>query len=197
MSAAQLMNELAQRGIRIEASGDRLRYSPRSAVTPDLADRMKAHKGELLTILRSMSVDIGDCTACGEKLLEKPTFDGFLNLECPSCDRCFGCRPATAEVAARFATRSSKAIQVCDENLDVIGEVYPCVQCGGLELWQSVAGDWRCLRCDPPMAARRLAYAAERIRKRNAHRLLREGRVGSETARKRRSMEVQSEARTL
>ena len=31
--------------------GDRLRYSPRSAVTPDLADRMKALKGELLAML--------------------------------------------------------------------------------------------------------------------------------------------------
>ena len=52
VSAAQLMTDLARLGIRIEAHGDRLRYSPRSAVTPDLADRMKAHKGELLAILR-------------------------------------------------------------------------------------------------------------------------------------------------
>ena len=52
MSAAQLMTELTRLGIRIEAHGDRLLYSPRSAVTPDLADRMKAHKGELLAILR-------------------------------------------------------------------------------------------------------------------------------------------------
>jgi hypothetical protein len=52
MSAAELITDLARLGIRLEARGDRLRYSPRSAVTPDLADRMKAHKGELLTILR-------------------------------------------------------------------------------------------------------------------------------------------------
>ena len=48
MSAAQLMTDLTRLGIHVEAHGDRLRYSPRSAVTPDLADRMKAHKGELL-----------------------------------------------------------------------------------------------------------------------------------------------------
>ena len=52
MSAARLMTDLAQLGIRIEAHGDRLRYSPRSALTPDLADRMKVHKAELLAILR-------------------------------------------------------------------------------------------------------------------------------------------------
>ena len=46
------MTDLAQLGIRIEAHGDRLRYSPRSAVTPDLGQRMKAHKGELLAMLR-------------------------------------------------------------------------------------------------------------------------------------------------
>ncbi len=49
---ASLMADLTQLGIRLEAQGDRLRDSPRSAVTPDLAQRMKAHKSELLTILR-------------------------------------------------------------------------------------------------------------------------------------------------
>ena len=47
------MAHLTQLGIRLEAHGDRLRYSPRSAVTPDLADHMKAHKGELLAMLRT------------------------------------------------------------------------------------------------------------------------------------------------
>ena len=57
MNAAQLMTDLARLGIRIEAHGDRLRYSPRSAVTPDLAQRMKTHKGELLEILQAGTVD--------------------------------------------------------------------------------------------------------------------------------------------
>ena len=51
MTARDLLAELNQRGITIEAHGDRLRYSPRSAVTPDLAQRMKAHKAALLAIL--------------------------------------------------------------------------------------------------------------------------------------------------
>ncbi len=170
VSVNQLISELAQRGIRIEANGDRLRYSPRSAVTLGLADRMKAHKSELLAMLRSRSTDLGSCTACGAKLLEIPTFDGFLNLECPACDRCFGCRPSTDEVAARFATRSSQTIKVCDENLDVIGEVYPCLKCGGLELWHHWLAIGAAYRCDPPTAARRLAQAAERIRRRDKRR---------------------------
>ena len=51
MTAHDLLAELDRRGIAIEAHGDRLRYSPRSAVTPDLAHRMKAHKAALLAIL--------------------------------------------------------------------------------------------------------------------------------------------------
>jgi hypothetical protein len=36
----------------LEAHGERLRYYPRSALTPDLLDRLKAHKAELLAMLR-------------------------------------------------------------------------------------------------------------------------------------------------
>ena len=51
MSAAQLMTDLARLEIHIEAHGDWLRCSPKSAVTPDLVERMKAYKPELLVIL--------------------------------------------------------------------------------------------------------------------------------------------------
>jgi hypothetical protein len=53
MTAHDLLTELDRRGITLQAHGDRLRYSPRSAVTPDLAGRMKAHKAALLAILAS------------------------------------------------------------------------------------------------------------------------------------------------
>ena len=52
MSAVDLITDLARLGIRLAAHGDRLRYSPRSAVTPGLNRRMKAHKSELLAILQ-------------------------------------------------------------------------------------------------------------------------------------------------
>ena len=52
MSAARLIADLTNMGIRLEVQGDRLRYSPRSAVTPTLIERMKARKAELLAILR-------------------------------------------------------------------------------------------------------------------------------------------------
>ena len=53
MTAITLLNDLTRLQIQLKADGDRLRYAPRSAVTPALAEQIKAHKGELLEILRN------------------------------------------------------------------------------------------------------------------------------------------------
>ncbi len=55
MSAAELMVDLGRLGIRLQTDGCRLRYFPRSALTPDLLDRLKAHKVDLLRLLRQES----------------------------------------------------------------------------------------------------------------------------------------------
>jgi hypothetical protein len=51
MSAASLLLDLRRLGIRLEADGERLRYFPRSALTPDLLDQLKAHKADLLALI--------------------------------------------------------------------------------------------------------------------------------------------------
>jgi hypothetical protein len=51
MSAADLLLDLGRLGIRLEAEGSRLRYYPRSALTPDLLQRLKAHKAEVVAEL--------------------------------------------------------------------------------------------------------------------------------------------------
>jgi len=50
--AAPLLVGLARRGLELQVNGDKLRYRPRSAMTPDLAERIKGHKSDLLAILR-------------------------------------------------------------------------------------------------------------------------------------------------
>ena len=55
MIAAEIMVDLLRLGIRLEAHGDRLRYSPRSAMTPELAEQIKMRKPELLAMLQSDS----------------------------------------------------------------------------------------------------------------------------------------------
>lgn len=54
---AQLMTALARLGIRIEADGERLRYSPRSAMTPELLAELRARKDDVLRHLRGDALD--------------------------------------------------------------------------------------------------------------------------------------------
>jgi hypothetical protein len=61
---AVLLVELARRGIELRAAGDRLRYRPRSAMTPDLADRLTAHRADLLAILTAADDAADRCPAC-------------------------------------------------------------------------------------------------------------------------------------
>ena len=62
-SVSLLLVELARRGIELRASADRLRYRPRSAMTPDLADRLAAHRGDLLAILAAADLAADDRAA--------------------------------------------------------------------------------------------------------------------------------------
>lgn len=146
MSAAQLMTDLARLGIRIEAHGDRLRYSPRSAVTPVLADRMKAHKGELLAIL-SPDAERSAIQWCETA----PRHEVQAALE-----------NALIEWDAIVAESDGPPADL--QSIEVTDPPDPCPKCGTLELWQSLVGNWRCLRCDPPTKARRLRERAARMK---------------------------------
>ena len=53
MSLAHVTADAARLGIRLEADGDRLRYFPAAAMTPELAGLMKGCKAELLAMLRA------------------------------------------------------------------------------------------------------------------------------------------------
>ena len=46
-----VLADLTRRGIQVVADGDRLRYRPQSAMTPELAARVRRHKPELLALL--------------------------------------------------------------------------------------------------------------------------------------------------
>ena len=73
--------------------------APQNALTPNLLERLKANKREIIRLFDKL----GPCPDCESHRIEIPTSDGYLNLECPACDRCFGCRPATAEIAEKLA----------------------------------------------------------------------------------------------
>lgn len=62
---AALLAELAALGIELRAHGDRLRFRPQTAMTPELAARVKAHKPDLLAMLADTETPAGDATTPG------------------------------------------------------------------------------------------------------------------------------------
>ena len=153
------MADLGQLGIRLEAHGNRLRFWPRSAVTPDLTDRMKSRKGELLAILRPEASGAGEsdltCCWCRSTRL----VDGqHGRIWCDACER-------VAWLELPYEIIRADAL-----GLNLIDPPAPCPDCGGLELWETVAADlfgrvdgvWQCLQCDPPAKSRRFLSDSER-----------------------------------
>ena len=78
----QLLADLRRRGIKLEIHEDRLRYSPRSAVTNDLLEELRVHKPCLMALLRagaeSTTIDHHD----------KGWEDAVPVEEVPPCPKC-------------------------------------------------------------------------------------------------------------
>ena len=150
MNAARLMTDLARLGIRIESRGDRLRYAPRSAATPDLVHRIKSHKGQLLAILRrdpeTTEVDSHDAATVSQSTLEQ------LGGNPPTCD-------TGTEHDLGPSGPDGWLVNCIDPD-----ELTPCPQCDTLEPWQSLAGNWHCQNCNPPDKARQLREFALRLK---------------------------------
>ncbi len=56
LPATVLLMELTERGLDVRAHGDRIRFRPRKAMTPELAERVRAHKPALLAALSAIAV---------------------------------------------------------------------------------------------------------------------------------------------
>ena len=76
--------------------------------------------------------------------IRRPDATGRLGWESPESPRCWG--GSTFE--------------------DLLEPPPACDECGSLELWETLAGTWRCLHCDPPTTAIRLLEQAAAIRRR-------------------------------
>ncbi len=177
MNAVELITDLARLGTRIEAHGDRLRYSPRSAVTPELAERMKAHKGELLAILRrkadTPAIDLTDATAVWQAALDRLEGDLLFPPDLIATLRAADVQWASApEEPASGPVPESLGPDGWPVDCIDPDDLEPCPKCGTLELWQTLASDvfgsapgrWRCAKCEPPTTAQRLRELANRVR---------------------------------
>jgi hypothetical protein len=62
MTTARLRTDLHALGVTLAADGDRLRFCPRDKVTPELLQRLRTHKAELLGMLQPGDIGDGDET---------------------------------------------------------------------------------------------------------------------------------------
>jgi hypothetical protein len=102
---AELVAELDRAGVQaLIADGDRLRYRPRSAMTPDLAKRLATHKYELIAALQPAG-STRDAEPEPSIVPANATDERYLVAPCPDCGglmfwwdgegerQCTRCRP--------------------------------------------------------------------------------------------------------
>ena len=160
-AAAELLAECDAHGIWLLPAGeDGLTIDgPKDALTPALMTRLKACKAELLKALRP-AIELSDATEVGQAALDGT--DGGLLFE-PGVMKIH----RVADVRWASHNAATETVDDCQPEfvgpdgwpVDSIGpdELDPCPKCETLELWQTLKGNWRCQRCDPPTTARRLA----------------------------------------
>lgn len=62
MTATDILSELVRRGVHLEVAGDKLRWRPKEAVTPELVEVLKQWKTEIIAALTgSKTTGLGQC----------------------------------------------------------------------------------------------------------------------------------------
>lgn len=94
MSQYPIYDPIQAAKVALSLDGCDLLCSPSKAVTPALAEFIRAHKTVLVAMLER-GRDLPLCGTCGGSQLAVRTFDGFENFECQRCGVCSGCRQVT------------------------------------------------------------------------------------------------------
>ncbi|GAA4420240.1 hypothetical protein [Bremerella cremea] len=110
---------------------------------------------------------LADCDTAGVRLI--PTGPDQLKIDAPQA-------ALTPELIERLKTQKASLLQILKTVRQDIPDqeawpetidghaLEPCPKCGTLELWETLVGNWRCLRCDPPTRWRK--FAAKHCRQR-------------------------------
>jgi hypothetical protein len=180
----QLLVDCKAGGIHLTADGrgGLVIDAPEVALTSGLISRLESHKQSILERLKvdpaKRQFDPTDARADHAALDEsdgEPCFPPIEALRSAEVEWTGGATDARRDLSSILSPLGADGWPATSVDPD---ELTPCTRCGRLELWQSVAGDlfgltpgrWRCVYCEPPLAANRLREQTERIRKSTATR---------------------------
>ena len=84
--AVDLLAHLRALGVSVGVQGDRLWYEPRSVVAPELVDRLRRHKADLLLLLGGVAVR---CDRCRSTEYRDVSIHGGRSVrrDCARCGR--------------------------------------------------------------------------------------------------------------
>lgn len=80
--------------VNVTLDGCDLILTPSKSVTQSLAEFIREHKSELVSML-SRGRDLAHCERCHGAQIAVRTFDHYENFECIGCRVCSGCRRVT------------------------------------------------------------------------------------------------------
>ncbi len=111
-------------------------------MTADLVGQLKEHKAEVLALVADTDASVDTIFVSHVEYSDDIANENGLQGDADVFD---------------------DTVDLCDN--DTI-DLSPCESCGGLDMWESLAGNWRCINCDPPTKAIKTLGKAEKLRKR-------------------------------
>ncbi len=161
-SPAAIVADLAKRGIRLEPHGDRLRFHPRSAVTPELASWLAPRKTELISWLRARDAARPESPqrTAGRGYLESP--EAPNGLPGSNAEAVFQAKPRNLLPNALPTPPMADWLSMWRRAPQTTLPPTPCGWCGCRVHWQHTLGlTFLCANCRPPSFPQHVARWVE------------------------------------
>ena len=98
MSRYPIFDALQSAKVFLSMRGDKLNVRPSANVTHELAEFIRANKGELIAMIER-GLDLPRCERCQCAQLAVRCSDAYENFECQACGVCSGCRPVANQLS--------------------------------------------------------------------------------------------------
>ncbi len=113
MNARALLEELRGYGVELNTEGEQLRYRPKSAVTPELLDRLKVYKVGVLKLLKWERRKLEEADRRG-LLIRWSEYPDWIKLHDPTTGewhevKAAECLPSVVETADKYRKKGGAA----------------------------------------------------------------------------------------